>query len=94
MPYGNRLKEEMNMPKIPPREEHKVDRAFASLVGAKVYGNDDFDFPVLAKYVVKCSPALLKKWTIEISSAPLGKAIRIAKMLGMSKEDVINALWQ
>jgi hypothetical protein len=81
------------MPKLLPREEEKRDKAFASLVGGKMYGNNDLTFVKIAKPCVGCHPITLGQWAKEISKAPTGKMIKLAKTLGLTKEEVINAIW-
>lgn len=81
------------MPKLMPREEDKINKAFASLVGSKMYGNSELTFTNLAKPYVGCHPVTLGQWAKEISKAPTGKMLKLAKALGLSKEEVISALW-
>jgi hypothetical protein len=81
------------MPKLMPREEDRINKAFASLVGSKVYGNKDFSFEKIAKPYIGCHPSSLWRWTKDICIAPTGKMVKIAKALGLSREDVMNALW-
>lgn len=82
------------MPKLLPSDNDKRDKAFFELVSAKMEENKELKYAFLAQYYVGCSDTTLRKWAKEVSDAPTFKVIKFAKALGLTKEEVIDAIWK